>query len=334
LSSLWLAVPHISHIKDLPLTNHKMQKTLISIVTPCFNEEQNVEELAQRIKIVMKELNYDYEHIFIDNASSDSTVEKIKRLCQGDQRIKLIVNTRNFGHLKSPYYGVLQATGVAAILMVSDLQDPPELIPSLIQKWEMGFKTVLIVKRTSDENKVMFLIRRLYYKFLSYVSEVPVISNAHGSGLYDRVVIDQLIKINDSYPYLRGILCELGYPIGTVDFDQPRRLRGITKNNFYTLLDAALLGLTNQSKLPLRIMTLSGFFLSFFFVLCAFIFLILKLVYWNQFNAGIAPLLIGLFFMGSGQLFFLGLIGEYVGSIHTQIRNLPLVIERERVNFE
>jgi glycosyltransferase involved in cell wall biosynthesis len=334
LSSLWLAVPHISHIKDLPLTNHKMQKTLISIVTPCFNEEQNVEELAQRIKIVMKELNYDYEHIFIDNASSDSTVEKIKRLCQGDQRIKLIVNTRNFGHLKSPYYGVLQATGVAAILMVSDLQDPPELIPSLIQKWEMGFKTVLIVKRTSDENKVMFLIRRLYYKFLSYVSEVPVISNAHGSGLYDRVVIDQLIKINDSYPYLRGILCELGYPIGTVDFDQPRRLRGITKNNFYTLLDAALLGLTNQSKLPLRIMTLSGFFLSFFFVLCAFIFLILKLVYWNQFNAGIAPLLIGLFFMGSVQLFFLGLIGEYVGSIHTQIRNLPLVIERERVNFE
>jgi hypothetical protein len=218
--------------------------------------------------------------------------------------------------------------------MVSDLQDPPELIPSLIQKWEMGFKTVLIVKRTSDENKVMFLIRRLYYKFLSYVSEVPVISNAHGSGLYDRVVIDQLIKINDSYPYLRGILCELGYPIGTVDFDQPRRLRGITKNNFYTLLDAALLGLTNQSKLPLRIMTLSGFFLSFFFVLCAFIFLILKLVYWNQFNAGIAPLLIGLFFMGSVQLFFLGLIGEYVGSIHTQIRNLPLVIERERVNFE
>jgi len=310
-----------------------MQKTLISIVTPCFNEEQNVEELAQRIKIVMKELNYDYEHIFIDNASSDSTVEKIKRLCQGDQKIKLIVNTRNFGHLKSPYYGVLQATGVAAILMVSDLQDPPELIPSLIQKWEMGFKTVLVVKRTSDENKVMFLIRRLYYKFLSYVSEVPVISNAHGSGLYDRVVIDQLIKINDSYPYLRGILCELGYPIGTVDFDQPRRLRGITKNNFYTLLDAALLGLTNQSKLPLRIMTLSGFFLSFFFGMCAFIFLILKLVYWNQFNAGIAPLLIGLFFMGSVQLFFLGLIGEYVGTIHTKIRNLPLVVEMERVNF-
>ena len=311
-----------------------MQKTLISIVTPCFNEEQNIEELAQRIKIVMKELNYDYEHIFIDNASSDSTVKKIKRLCQGDQRIKLIVNTRNFGHLKSPYYGVLQATGVAAILMVSDLQDPPELIPSLIQKWEMGFKTVLIVKRTSDENKVMFLIRRLYYNFLSYVSEVPVISNAHGSGLYDRVVIDQLIKINDSYPYLRGILCELGYPIGTVDFDQPRRLRGITKNNFYTLLDTALLGLTNQSKLPLRIMTLCGFFLSLFFILCAFIFLILKLVYWNQFNAGIAPLLIGLFFMGSVQLFFLGLIGEYVGTIHTKIRNLPLVVEKERVNFE
>ena len=310
-----------------------MNKKLISIVTPCYNEEDNIEELSRRIQQVMYGLPYKYEHIFIDNASSDSTVEKIKRLCQGDQRIKLIVNTRNFGHLKSPYYGILQASGVAVIAIASDLQDPPELIPSLIQKWEMGFKTVLIVKRTSDENKVMFLIRRLYYKFLSYVSEVPVISNAHGSGLYDRVVIDQLIKINDSYPYIRGILCELGYPIGTVDFDQPRRLRGITKNNFYTLLDTALLGLTNQSKLPLRIMTLSGFFLSFFFILCAFIFLILKLVYWNQFNAGIAPLLIGLFFMGSVQLFFLGLIGEYVGTIHTKIRNLPLVVEMERVNF-
>jgi glycosyltransferase involved in cell wall biosynthesis len=311
-----------------------MNQKLISIVTPCFNEEENVEELSNRIRLVMKDQPYRYEHIYIDNASTDSTVEKIKELIKGDQRIRLIVNARNFGHLKSPYYAVLQVQGDAAILIASDLQDPPELIPALLEKWEKGYKTVLIVKQASMENKHMIIVRKFYYGLMNYVSEVPLISNAHGSGLFDRVVINELIRINDSYPYLRGLLCELGFPIATVPFDQPRRLRGITKNNFYSLFDTAMLGLTNHSKLPLRIMTLSGFALSFFFALCAIVFLVLKLVYWNQFNSGIAPLLIGLFLLGSVQLFFLGLLGEYVGSIHTQVRNLPLVVESERVNFD
>lgn len=311
-----------------------MNPKLISIVTPCFNEEENVNELAARIKMVMQNSPYSYEHIFIDNASTDTTVNKIKQLIRDDKKVKLIVNARNFGHLKSPYYAILNAHGDAVILMASDLQDPPELIPALLEKWEKGFKTVLIVKKQSMESRLMFFIRKLYYKLMDYISEVPLISNAHGSGLFDRVVINHLIKINDAYPYLRGILCELGYPIGTVEFEQPRRLRGITKNNFYTLFDTAMLGITNHSKLPLRLMTIIGFILSMACAFAAIIFLVLKLLYWNQFAFGLAPMLIGLFFVGSIQLFFLGLLGEYVGSIHTQMRNMPLAVELERVNFD
>lgn len=311
-----------------------MKNKLISIVTPCFNEEENIEELSLRIKNAMEDQPYFYEHIFIDNASTDSTVKKIKQLIDGDKRIKLIVNARNFGHLKSPYYAVLQARGDSVVLIASDLQDPPELIPALLKKWEMGYKTVMIVKKRSMENKFMFLIRKFYYKIMDYISETPVVANAHGSGLFDRVVVNQLIKINDSYPYLRGLLSELGYPIGTVEFNQPKRIKGITKNNFYTLFDAAMLGITNHSKLPLRIMTLGGFFLALFFAICSLVFLVLKIIYWDQFSLGMAPMIIGLFFLGSVQLFFLGFLGEYVGSIHTQVRNLPLVVELERVNFE
>lgn len=311
-----------------------MKNKLISIVTPCFNEEENVEELSIRIRKVMESQPYEYEHIFIDNASFDSTVEKIKKLIENDKRIRLIVNARNFGHLKSPYYAVLQSHGDAVVLIASDLQDPPELIPELLKKWGMGFKTVMIVKKQSMENRAMFFVRKLYYKIMDYISETPVISNAHGSGLFDRVVVNHLNKINDSYPYLRGLLSELGYPIGTVEFDQPRRLRGITKNNFYSLFDTAMLGITNHSKLPLRIMTLGGFLMSILFAICALIYLVLKLIYWDQFSVGMAPIIIGLFFLGSVQLFFLGFLGEYVGSIHTQIRKLPLVVELERVNFD
>jgi glycosyltransferase involved in cell wall biosynthesis len=311
-----------------------MKNKLISIVTPCFNEEENVEELSLRIREAMESQPYLYEHIFIDNASSDSTVEKIKQLIESDKRVRLIVNSRNFGHLKSPYYAILQSHGDAVILIASDLQDPPELIPELLKKWEMGFKTVMIVKKQSMENKAMFLVRKLYYEIMDYISETPVVSNAHGSGLFDRVVVNQLKKINDSYPYLRGLLSELGYPIGIVEFNQPRRLRGITKNNFYSLFDTAMLGITNHSKLPLRIMTIGGFLSSIFFAFCGLIYLVLKLIYWDQFSAGTAPIIIGLFFFSSVQLFFLGFLGEYVGSIHTQVRNLPLVVEAERVNFD
>lgn len=309
------------------------ERKLISIVTPCYNEEENIDELYQRIAAVMAALPYDYEHICIDNASTDSTVRKIKDIAARDKRVKLIVNARNFGHIKSPYYGILQSRGDACILIASDLQDPPEMIPEFIKKWEEGYKTVLAVKPESEESSVMFFLRKMYYRFITRISEVPLVKNATGAGLFDRVVVDILRSIHDSYPYFRGLLCEIGFPIATVPFKQPRRLRGITKNNFYTLYDIAMLGITNHSKIPLRLMAMSGFVLSFLSLLVAFLFLIAKFIYWDSFQLGAAPMLIGIFFFGAIQTFFIGVLGEYVGSIHTQVRNMPLVVEIERVNF-
>ena len=313
--------------------NNTISKKLISIVTPCFNEEDNVNELYKRICKVMEASPYDYEHIFIDNASTDSTVQKVKTLAKHDSRVKLIVNARNFGHIRSPYYGILQSKGDACILIASDLQDPPEMIPQFIQKWEQGYKTVLAVKPESEESSLMFFVRKAYYRLISKISEVPLIQNATGAGLFDREVISILQKIQDSYPYFRGLLCEIGFPIATVPFKQPKRSRGITKNNFYTLYDIAMLGITNHSKLPLRLMAMGGFILSFLSLLIAFGFLIAKLIFWDAFQLGTAPLLISIFFFGAIQAFFIGVIGEYIGSIHTQVRNMPLVIELERVNF-
>ena len=306
---------------------------MISIVTPCYNEEENVDELYQRIAAVMATLSYDYEHIYIDNASTDSTVKKIKDIAARDKRVKLIVNARNFGHIKSPYYGILQSSGDACIMITSDLQDPPEMIPEFIKKWEEGYKTVLAVKPESEESSVMFFLRKMYYRFITRISEVPLVQNSTGAGLYDRVVVDILRNINDSYPYFRGLLCEIGFPIATVPFKQPRRQRGVTKMNFYTLYDIAMLGITNHSKVPLRLMAMGGFLLSILSLLAAFGFLVAKLMFWNYFQLGIAPILIGIFFFGAIQMFFIGVLGEYIASIHTQVRNMPLVIEAERVNF-
>jgi glycosyltransferase involved in cell wall biosynthesis len=308
-------------------------KKIISIVTPCYNEEENINELYQRITAVMAKLPYDYEHIFIDNASTDSTVTKIKEIAARDKRVKLIVNARNFGHIKSPYYGILQSRGDACILIASDLQDPPEMIAEFIKKWEEGYKTVLAVKPESEESSAMFFLRKAYYRFITRISDVPLVQNATGAGLFDRVVVDILHNIQDSYPYFRGLLCEIGFPIATVPFKQPKRQRGITKNNFYTLYDIAMLGITNHSKIPLRLMAMSGFLLSFLSLLVAMTFFIAKLIYWDSFQLGTAPMLIGIFFFGAIQTFFIGVLGEYVASIHTQVRNMPLVVEIERVNF-
>lgn len=308
-------------------------KKIISIVTPCYNEEENIDELYNRIVAVMATLPYDYEHICIDNASTDSTVKKIKAIAALDKRVKLIVNSRNFGHIKSPYYGILQSSGDACILIASDLQDPPEMIFEFINKWEEGFKTVLAVKPESEESSIMFFLRKIYYRFITRISEVPLVQNATGAGLFDRAVINILRDIQDPYPYFRGLLCEIGFTIAMVPFKQPRRKRGITKNNFYTLYDIAMLGITNHSKLPLRLMAMSGFLLSFLSLLVAFIFLIAKILYWNSFQFGAAPMLIGIFFFGAIQTFFIGVLGEYVASIHTQVRKMPLVVEIERVNF-
>jgi len=306
----------------------------ISIVSPCYNEEENVEEVHRQVMEVFAALpGYGYEHIFIDNASKDRTVEILKRVASDDPNLKIIVNTRNFGHIKSPYYGLLQANGDAVILLVSDLQDPPSMIRDFIDKWEEGYKVVLGVKTQSRETPAMFLIRKMYYELICRLSEIELTKNNTGFGLYDREVIKILREVKDPYPYFRGLISEIGFESAKIEYTQPARTRGITKNNFYTLYDIAMLGITNHSKVPLRLATMLGFFLSAVSLVVAVGYLVAKLVFWNWFSMGMAPMVIGLFFFSSVQLFFIGIIGEYIGSIHTQVQNRPLVIEKERINF-
>lgn len=306
---------------------------LISIVTPLFNEEENVQELYSRVSTVMKNLNYKYEHICIDNSSTDLTVSILKKLALKDKNLKIIINSRNFGYIRSSFHGLLQANGDAVVLIASDLQDPPEMIIEFVKKWEDGYKSVLAVKPNSEELALMFWLRRLYYKFISKISETPLIQNATGSGLFDRIIINNLRDLKDPYPYFRGLICEIGYPIARVPFNQPIRSKGVTKNNFYSLFDFAMLGLTKHSKVPLRIMTILGFIFSLVSFVIGLGYLVAKLLFWNTFSIGIAPLIIGGFLLGSFQMFFLGVLGEYIGSIQTQVRNMPHVIELERVNF-
>lgn len=307
----------------------------ISVVTGCFNEEENVEELYKEIRDVIATLpGYTYEHIFIDNASTDGTVKKLRALAAQDRNVKVILNTRNFGHVRSPYYGLLQAKGEAVIGMASDLQDPPSLIPELVRKWREGFKVVMAVKPDTDGSIVMHGFRKMYYDVLGRIANIKLIKNFTGFGLYDREVMEALRKIDDPYPYFRGLIADLGFEAATIPFQQPRRKHGITHNNFLTLYDLAMLGLTNYSKAPLRLATMLGFFMSVSCFVVAFGYLVMKLLFWYRFTAGEAPVLIGIFFLGSVQLLFIGLIGEYIGAIHTQVQHRPLVIEKERINFD
>jgi glycosyltransferase involved in cell wall biosynthesis len=306
----------------------------ISIVTPCFNEAENIGPLITRIRAVMATLAYDYEHILIDNASTDGTVDAIRHFAAQDARIKLIVNARNFGHIRSPYHALMQAQGDACIGMASDLQDPPENIPKLIERWEAGYKIVLAVKEKSEETWPMSWARRAYYRLMGSISEVPIVQNATGAGLYDRKVVEILRNLQDPYPFVRGLLCEIGYPIAQVVFKQPLRKHGVTKNGLISLYDIAMLGITNHSKVPLRIVAACGLILSVLSFVIGLAFLVAKLVWWNSFSLGTAPALIGIFFIGSAQMLFLGVIGEYIGFMHTKMRRFPLVVEQERVNFD
>lgn len=306
---------------------------VISIVTPLFNEEGNVGELCDRIQKIMQKLPYEYEHICIDNCSKDRTQALLRVRAASDPRLKVIFNTRNFGHIRSPYHALLQASGDCAIIIAGDLQDPPELILEFIQKWEEGFKIVMAVKPTSEESSLMMLVRKAYYSFINKISEIPLVKNATGAGLYDRAVLNVLRSINDPYPYARGLVCEIGYPIATIPFAQPRRVRGVTSQNFYSLYDMAMLGITKHSRIPLRIMTMLGFSLSCVSLIVAFCYLVAKIIFWNSFTLGTAPVIIGMFFFGAVQLFFMGLLGEYIGTIQIQVRNMPLVVEAERINF-
>ena len=305
----------------------------ISIITPCFNEEENVQELYERIRKVMGDFDYEYEHIFIDNASTDKTVEAIRALAHEDKHVKAILNTRNFGHVRSPYYGLLQGSGDAVVIMASDLQDPPERIIDFIHKWEQGYKAVIGVKTKSQETGLFYLLRTFYYRFLRRLSDVDLIEHYTGFGLYDRQIVKILNDLGDPYPYFRGIIADLGFPIARIEFEQPRRKRGISKNNFYTLYDMAMLGMTGYTKIPLRIAAMFGFITAAISLLVGLIYLFYKLIFWQRFSLGSAPIVIGLFFLGSVQLFFLGIVGEYIGAIYTQVMKRPLVIEKERINF-
>ncbi len=306
---------------------------LISIVTPCYNEEENVTELYERIKSVMKDTQYEYEHIFIDNASTDGTIATIRHIALKDKRVKVIINLRNFGHIRSPYYGLLQAKGDAVIILASDLQDPPERISEFIKNWECGYKVVIGIKTKSNELGLLYLARTLYYRILRKLSDVELIEHFTGFGLYDQKVIEILRQLNDPYPYFRGLIADIGFPIARIEFVQPKRKRGITKNNFYTLYDLAMLGLTGYTKIPLRLAAMLGFGAAAISFLVGLVYLVYKLVFWAQFSVGLAPAVIGLFFLGSVQMIFLGIIGEYIGAIYTQVIHRPLVIEKERINF-
>jgi len=307
---------------------------LISVVAPCYDEEGNVEELHQRLSAVFAQFpTYEFELIFIDNCSTDGTVNTIKNIIERDKRVRLIVNARNFGHIRSPYYGLLQAHGAAAILIATDLEDPPELVADFIRLWEKGYRIVVGVKDGVEESKLFHAMRGAYYRLLSLTSEDPVIDHYHGFGLYDKSVIELLRDNCEPYPYMRGMIAAMGYDIAKVPFYKPSRKRGFSKNNLYTLYDNAMLGITSQSRVPLRLAIFLGFACGFLSFIIAFIYLIMKLIYWQNFTAGQAPMLIGMAFLGSIQLFFIGLIGEYLLAINTRTQKRPLVVERERVNF-
>jgi polyisoprenyl-phosphate glycosyltransferase len=307
---------------------------MISIVTPCFNEEENVEAVYSQVKQVFENLkSYQYEHIFIDNASTDKTASILRGICAKDPNVKVILNARNFGHIRSPYYALLQSQGDASILLMSDLQDPPSMIADFLRKWEEGYKVVLGIKTTSEESHAMFSIRKSYYKLISTIAETELVQNNTGFGLYDKAVIKILREMDEPYPYLRGLVPEIGFDIAKIEYRQPKRMRGITKNNFYTLYDIAMLGITNHSKVPLRLATFTGFAAAFVSMLVALTYFVAKLLFWDKFSLGVAPLIIGFFFFASVQLIFLGILGEYIGNIYTQILKRPLVIEKERINF-
>jgi glycosyltransferase involved in cell wall biosynthesis len=307
---------------------------LISVVSGCYNEQDNVRECYERVRKVFQEIGrYRYEHIFIDNASRDDTRKILRELAAADPNVKVILNARNFGHIRSGYHAMLQSRGDAVISLVSDLQDPPELIRDLLAKWEEGFLVVIAVKENSDESPFFFAIRKMYYEVVTRLAEIELNKNATGFGLYDRRFMDVLAELDDPYPYFRGLVSEIGFPAAKVLYHQPVRKRGITSNNFYQLYDMAMLGITNHSKVPLRLATMLGFAVSFFSLLVAAAYVVLKLLFWQQFTLGVAPLVVGLFFFGSVQLFFIGILGEYIGAIHTQVLKRPHVVELERINF-
>lgn len=311
-----------------------MTSDSVTILTPCFNEVDNIASLYSRFVQALTVAGIeDFRLMFIDNGSTDGTQEILRKLALGEPRLGLIFNQRNFGHVRSPFHGLLQAPGDAVIVMAADLQDPPELIPEFIKKWKVGYPVVVGQKVNSEESWLFFTLRRAYYKLVKKLADVELLENVTGFGLYDRKVIEAFRALDDPYPYVRGLISELGFPVARVPYEQPKRKRGLTKNNFYTLYDVAMLGITSHSKIPLRLAAMLGFALSVVFGLSGMGYLVYKLVFWDRFPVGMAPVVIGLFFFASVQLFFIGIIGEYIGAIYTKVTKRPLVVEKERINF-
>ena len=308
-------------------------KKLISIVTPTFNEEKDIYLLSKAISIHMNNSDFDYEHIIIDNASTDNTQEVIRKLCLESKKVKAIFNNRNFGHIRSPYYAILQTKGDAVILLAADGQDPPELIVKLIEKWNHGSDVVLLKRKSSKTNFFLESTKTFFYKIINLLSEIRLLEKTTGSGIFDKKIIEELRKLEEPYPYFRGLIMEITNKIDFVEFDQPNRKYGQSKNNFFTLFDIAMLGIIKHSKLPLRLMTVAGFVFSVLACITGIFFFIYKLLFWDSFQLGLAPIILGLFFGISFQILLLGIIGEYVGFTLTQVRKFPLVIEKERINF-
>jgi glycosyltransferase involved in cell wall biosynthesis len=311
-----------------------MEKKKIQFLLACYNEVENIEPLYIQINQLISGLpNYYFEFLFIDNASTDGTVDVLRKLAGQDKRVKVILNSRNFGYIRSPYHGLLQTDGDAVIYMATDFQEPPELIPEFISLWENGNKLVLGVKNKSKENPLMFSLRRAYYFLIKKFSEVEQVGNFTGFGLYDKSFVNILRSLDEYSPYLRGLVGEFGFKRAEVSYTQPLRKFGKAKGGFYVLYDLAMNGFVNHSKLPLRLASLIGFTCSIISLLVAIIYFVLKLLFWDNFQFGLATLVTGIFFFSAVQLFFIGVVGEYVGAIYTQVKRRPLVIERERINF-
>lgn len=308
----------------------------ISVVVPCYNEEENVRPLADALREMFKNDlgDYKYEIIFIDNDSQDTTREIIRSMCEEDKGIKGIFNAKNFGQFNSPYYAMLQSTGDCTILMAADFQDPVEMIPQYVREWENGYKIVIGIKKSSQENKFMYWLRGCYYKLIKKLSDVEQIEQFTGFGLYDKKFIKVLRELDDPTPFLRGIVAELGFRRKEIPYEQPKRRAGKTSNNLYRLFDAAMLSITSYTKVGLRLATIAGSVCCGISLLVALAYLVMKLIYWDRFAAGMAPLLIGMCFLGSVQIFFIGLVGEYILTINSRVMKRPLVVEEERLNFD
>ena len=306
----------------------------ISVLIPCYNEEENVIPIAEATIKQLEKLNqYDYEIVFIDNCSTDKTRELITKICDENNKIKAIFNYKNFGQFNSPYYGLQQTTGDCTILLCADFQDPVEMIPKFVKEWENGYKIVIGIKEKSKENKFIYFLRSCYYKIIKKLSSTEQIEHFTGFGLYDKDFINVLKKLEDTTPFLRGIVAELGFKRKEISYEQPKRKAGKTHNNFYTLYDAAMLSFTSYTKIGLRLATFLGMGIGVISFIVGIVYLILKLIYWDRFAAGMIPILIGIFFLGAIQLFFIGILGEYILAINTRVMKRPLVIEEKRINF-